>query len=162
MFKTAVIDLELTRLQIIALQENQVPGSGSVRERNSTSLWQGKLPGKTRERGVGLSGQEQLAGNHYSTYKRNQANPTASDPLISGTGQPNQCLCANPDFSGRSKGPVLTLAQSSVESQKQSHWMNENEGCLLEIFFFTPWSLCWGVMLKSVFVTQSLLEAPSV
>lgn len=109
-----------------------------------------KKPG-ARFRICEVLGQEQLALNHHSTYKGNQANPNSLAPLIGRTGQPNQCLCTNPDFSRRSEGSIMTSAQPSEESQKQSHWsslettflgrfgsgrMNENENrqCPLELF----------------------------
>lgn len=51
--KAAVIDMELSRLQIaiVALQETRQPDSGSFRERNFPFFWQGKSS-ETREHGV--------------------------------------------------------------------------------------------------------------
>ena len=55
--KTAVIDMELSRLQIdiAALQETRLPDSGSVKEKNFTFFWQGKPSNETREYGVGFA-----------------------------------------------------------------------------------------------------------
>ena len=55
--KTAVIDMELSRLQmdIVALQETRLADSGSVRERHFSFFWQGKPPSEIREHGVGFA-----------------------------------------------------------------------------------------------------------
>ncbi|XP_076443949.1 uncharacterized protein LOC143282234 [Babylonia areolata] len=55
--KTAVIDRELSRLQmdIVALQETRLPETGSVRERDFTLFWQGKPSDEVREHGKGFA-----------------------------------------------------------------------------------------------------------
>ena len=55
--KTAVIDLELQRLNIdiAALQETRLAESGSLREANYTFFWQGKKADERREHGVGFA-----------------------------------------------------------------------------------------------------------
>ena len=42
-------------MDIVALQETRLPGSGSVKERDFTFFWQGKSPDETREHGVGFA-----------------------------------------------------------------------------------------------------------
>ena len=60
--KTAVIDRELSRLQmdIVALQETRLPETGSVRERDFTPFWQGKPSDGDREHGVGFAVRNRL------------------------------------------------------------------------------------------------------
>ena len=55
--KTAVIDRELCRLNIdiAALQETQLPETGSVKEEHYTFFWQGKGTEEVREHGVGFA-----------------------------------------------------------------------------------------------------------
>ncbi|XP_045457359.1 uncharacterized protein LOC123667510 [Melitaea cinxia] len=55
--KTAVIDLELARLNIsiAALQETRLPDEGSLREQNYTFFWKGKDSNEHREHGVGFA-----------------------------------------------------------------------------------------------------------
>ena len=55
--KTAVIDKELTRLNIdiAALQETRLADSGTLREKNYTFFWQGKRDDQKREHGVGFA-----------------------------------------------------------------------------------------------------------
>ncbi|XP_050703781.1 uncharacterized protein LOC126989216 [Eriocheir sinensis] len=62
--KTAVIDTELSRLQmdIVALQETRLSGSGSVREKDFSFFWQGKPPEEIREHGVGFAVKNTLLG----------------------------------------------------------------------------------------------------
>ena len=62
--KTAVIDRELSRLQmgIVALQETRLPESRSVRERDFTLFWQGKLSDEVREHGVGFAVRNRYLG----------------------------------------------------------------------------------------------------
>eukprot|EP00745_Piridium_sociabile_P043277 TRINITY_DN8831_c0_g1_i1.p1 TRINITY_DN8831_c0_g1~~TRINITY_DN8831_c0_g1_i1.p1 ORF type:complete len:1016 (+),score=240.62 TRINITY_DN8831_c0_g1_i1:1061-4108(+) len=62
--KTAIIDMELNRLQmdIVALQETRLSGTGSVRERDFSFFWQGKPPDETREHGVGFAVRNSLLG----------------------------------------------------------------------------------------------------
>nr|XP_027220778.1 craniofacial development protein 2-like [Penaeus vannamei] len=62
--KTAVIDRELSRLQmdIVALQESRLAGNGSVKEKDFTMLWQGKPPEDTREHGLGFALRNSLLG----------------------------------------------------------------------------------------------------
>ena len=62
--KTAVIDRELTRLQmdIVALQETRLPETVSVRERDFTLFWQGKPSDEVREHGVGFAVRNKLLG----------------------------------------------------------------------------------------------------
>ena len=62
--KTAVIDLELSRLRmdIVALQETRLSGSGSVRESHFTFFWQGKPSDEIREHGVGFAVRNTLLG----------------------------------------------------------------------------------------------------
>ena len=62
--KTAVIDRELSRLQmdIVALQETRLPETGSVRERDFTLFWQGKPSDEVREHGVGFAVRNRLLG----------------------------------------------------------------------------------------------------
>ena len=62
--KTAVIDRELSRLQmdIVALQETRLPETGSVRERDFTLFWQGKPSNEVREHGVGFAVRNKLLG----------------------------------------------------------------------------------------------------
>ena len=62
--KTAVIDRELSRLQmdIVALQETRLPETGSVRERDFTLFWQGKPSDEVREHGVGFAVRNKLLG----------------------------------------------------------------------------------------------------
>ena len=47
--KTAIVDRELKRLNIdiAALQEMRLPGSGSLKDRDDTFLWQGQEPEET-------------------------------------------------------------------------------------------------------------------
>ena len=54
--KTAVIDRELSRLQmvIVALEETRRPETVSVREREYTLFWIGKPSDDVREHGVGF------------------------------------------------------------------------------------------------------------
>ena len=60
--KTAVIDRELSRLQmdIVALQETRLPETGSVRERDFTLFWQGKPSDEVREHFVGFAVKNKL------------------------------------------------------------------------------------------------------
>ena len=62
--KTAVIDRELSRLQmdIVALQETRLPETGAVRERDFTLFWQGKPSDEVREYGVGFAVKNRLLG----------------------------------------------------------------------------------------------------
>ena len=62
--KTAVIDRELSRLQmdIVTLQETRLPETGSVRERDFTLFWQGKPSDEVREHGVGFAVRNKLLG----------------------------------------------------------------------------------------------------
>ena len=55
--KTAVIDRELTRLNIdiAALQETRLADNGSIREANYTIYWQGKPTDQPRQHGVGFA-----------------------------------------------------------------------------------------------------------
>ena len=55
--KTAIIDRELKRLNIdiAALQETRLPGSGSLKESNYTFFWQGQEPHERRLYGVGFA-----------------------------------------------------------------------------------------------------------
>jgi len=55
--KTAIIDRELTRLNIdiAALQETRLASNGSLREQNYTFFWQGKKPEEPRVHGVGFA-----------------------------------------------------------------------------------------------------------
>ena len=55
--KTAVIDRELSRLQmdIVALRETRLPETESVRERDFTLFWNGKPSDEVREHGVGFT-----------------------------------------------------------------------------------------------------------
>ncbi|CAH2210179.1 jg581 [Pararge aegeria aegeria] len=55
--KTAVIDLELKRLNIAvtALQETRIPDEGSIRESHYTFFWRGKEESAKREHGVGFA-----------------------------------------------------------------------------------------------------------
>ena len=57
MSKTAVINMELSRLQmdIVALQETRLLDSGSVKGKNFSSFCQGKPLNETREYGVGFA-----------------------------------------------------------------------------------------------------------
>ena len=56
MLKTAVINMELSRLQmdIVVLQETRLPDSGSVKEKK-ISFWQGKPLNETMEYDVGFA-----------------------------------------------------------------------------------------------------------
>ena len=62
--KTAVVDRELSRLQIdiVALQETRLPGTASIRERDFTLFWQGKPSDEVREHGVGFAVRNRLLG----------------------------------------------------------------------------------------------------
>ncbi|XP_038066715.1 uncharacterized protein LOC119736778 [Patiria miniata] len=62
--KTAVINNELLRLQvdIAAVQETRLLGSGTLRERDFTFFWQGKGPEEIREHGVGFAVRSTLIG----------------------------------------------------------------------------------------------------
>ena len=62
--KTAVIDRELSRLQmdIVALQETRLPETGSVRVRDFTLFWEGKPSDEVREHGVGFAVRNRLLG----------------------------------------------------------------------------------------------------
>ena len=62
--KTAVIDRELSRLQIdiVALQETRLPETGSVRERDFTLFWQSKPSDDVREHGVEFAVRNNLLG----------------------------------------------------------------------------------------------------
>ena len=55
--KTAVIDKELTRLNIdiAALQETRLADSGTLREKNFTFFWKGKSEEERRDHGVGFA-----------------------------------------------------------------------------------------------------------
>lgn len=55
--KTAIIDRELTRLNIsiAALQETRLAASGSLKEENYTFFWKGKEPEEPRQHGVGFA-----------------------------------------------------------------------------------------------------------
>ena len=55
--KTAVIDKELTRLNIdiAALQETRLADSGTLKEKNFTFFWKGKSEEERREHGVGFA-----------------------------------------------------------------------------------------------------------
>lgn len=55
--KTAIIDRELKRLNIdiAALQETRLPGSGSLKEKDYTFFWQGQEPHEHRLYGVGFA-----------------------------------------------------------------------------------------------------------
>ncbi|XP_070543804.1 craniofacial development protein 2-like [Ptychodera flava] len=55
--KTAVIDAELTRLQvdIAALQETRLANDGSLQEQQYTFFWKGKAQDERREYGVGFA-----------------------------------------------------------------------------------------------------------
>ena len=55
--KTAIIDRELTRLDIsiAALQETRLAGSGTIREENFTFFWKGRDLGQPRQHGVGFA-----------------------------------------------------------------------------------------------------------
>ena len=55
--KTAIIDLELKRLNvdIVALQETRLPETGSLKEENYTFFWHGKGLDETLEHGVGFA-----------------------------------------------------------------------------------------------------------
>ena len=61
--KTAVIDRELTRLNvdIAALQETRLADNGTIREANYTFYWQGKSPDQPRQHGVGFAVRNTLA-----------------------------------------------------------------------------------------------------
>ena len=61
--KTAVIDSELSRLQmdVVALQETRLPETGSVRERDFTLFWQGKPSDEVKEQGVGFAVRNRLS-----------------------------------------------------------------------------------------------------
>lgn len=60
--KTAVIDMELSRLNIdvAALQETRLPESGSIKERHYTFFWQGKETSEPRLHGVGFAIRNEL------------------------------------------------------------------------------------------------------
>ena len=62
--KTAVIDRELSRLQmdIVALQETRLPETGSVRVRDFTLFWEVKPSDEVREHGVGFAVRNRLLG----------------------------------------------------------------------------------------------------
>jgi exonuclease III len=55
--KTAVIDRELTRLNIdvACLQETRLSDSGSIKEANFTFFWQGRPLSEPRQHGVGFA-----------------------------------------------------------------------------------------------------------
>ena len=62
--KTAVINDELGRLNvdIATLQETRLEGSGTLKEKDYTFLWQGKGSDKPREHGVGFAVRNSLLG----------------------------------------------------------------------------------------------------
>ncbi|XP_069158045.1 uncharacterized protein [Procambarus clarkii] len=62
--KTAVINIELRRLQIdiVTLQETRLPTTGSIREKDFTFIWQGKPPEEVREHGIGFAIMNRLLG----------------------------------------------------------------------------------------------------
>ena len=62
--KTAIIDWELSRLKmdIVALQETRLPGSGSIKEKDFSFFWQGKALEEVREHGVGFAVRNSLLG----------------------------------------------------------------------------------------------------
>ena len=72
--KTAVIDMELSRLQIdiVALQETRLADSGSVRKRHFSFFWQGKPPSETREHGVGFAVRNTLLGSINTPIEGNE------------------------------------------------------------------------------------------
>ena len=107
--KTAVIDRELSRLQmdIVALQETRLPETGSVRERDFILFWQSKPSDEVREHGVGFAVRNKFIGVHSPTSRRNRANPVSPTLNILRTGQSDQCLCTNFGIHSRSKRQVL-------------------------------------------------------
>ena len=62
--KTAVIDKELTRLNIdiAALQETRLAEDGKIQEANYTFYWQGKSSDQPRQHGVGFAVRNSLVG----------------------------------------------------------------------------------------------------
>ena len=62
--KTAVIDRELSRLQmdIVALQETRLPETESVKETDFILFWHGKPSDEVREHGVGFAVRSRLLG----------------------------------------------------------------------------------------------------
>ena len=62
--KTAVIDRELSRLQMdtVALQESRLLETEYLRERDFTLFWQGKPSDEVREHGVGFAVRNKLLG----------------------------------------------------------------------------------------------------
>ena len=107
--KTAVIDRELSRLQmdIVALQETRLPETGSVRERDFTLFWQSKQSKRGQRTRFGIRSQKQIIGVHNPTSRRNRANPVSPTPNILRTSQSDQYLCTNFGIHSRSKRQVL-------------------------------------------------------
>ena len=160
--KTAVIDMELTRLQmdIVALQETRLPDSGSVRERNFTFLaagihllqMQGNFVAKTPS----------ISGSGHSNHTPNLSSPEKAKDKLATTikGIPAEELLF-----------ILGDFNASVGAD-QSSWsvcldqfcigkMNENGQRLLE--FCCHYSLCISnTFFSTKPPTQSLLETPKI
>lgn len=113
--KTAVINDELLRLRVdvAALQETRLAGSGTLKEKDYTFFWQGKRAEDHREHGVGFAVRNSLLktvepGDGGSERLLTLRLQTSDGPvtLVSA-----YSVCSDPDINPRGEGRILCCSQ---------------------------------------------------
>ena len=136
--KTAVIDRELSRLQmdIVALP----PRKGICGGERLHPILAGQAIRLGQRTRCGIRSQKQIIGVNNPTSRRNRANPVSPTPNILRTSQSDQCLCINFGIHSRSKRQGLWRLQCC---HKENSWQRFT----VHRRRFQRQSRCWSQLL---------------